>query len=161
MVVGGAAASGCSSSPAASPAPPTTSPPVATGTPLAWLTAHARPFNKKLNDDQALVDSASVTSPEIGASTYFARLAAACTRLNTDAHLAQRVKAAPSSSLESAWLSMTAHTETYAADCLTLTQTRSSAALTRWNQSLTAMNSANAALNTVVAAVRGNAGEAG
>ena len=70
----------------------------------------------------------------------------------------QRVKAAPSASLESAWLSMTAHTETYAADCLTLTHTRSSAALTRWNQSLNAMNSANAALNTVVAAVRGKAG---
>jgi len=164
LMAGGVVASGCSSSPAASPAPSTTSAtstPVAfTGTPLAWLTDKARPFNKELNDDQALIDSASVTSTEIGAATFFAHLAATCTRLNTDAQRAQRVQAAPSASLESAWLSMTAHTEAYAADCLALTHTRSSAALARWKQSLTAMNRANAALNTVVDEIRGQSDEA-
>jgi hypothetical protein len=157
--MGGLLVASCSGSPTAARATTTTSSATYIGTALSWLTTKGRPFNKKLNDDQALVDTASVTSPEIGAATYFARLAEACSRLNADARLAQRVQAAPSGSLEGAWLSMTAHTETYALDCLTLTHTRSSASLTRWNQSLTAMNAANGALNAAVAAVRSQAGE--
>ena len=49
---------------------------------------------------------------------------------------------------------MTAHTEAYASDCLTLTRTHSTAALKRWNQSLALMNSANGALNSEVSAIR-------
>jgi hypothetical protein len=151
LVMGGATAMGCGGSPAATT---TTSAPAYTGSALSWLSAKARPLNKKLNDDQVVVDAASADINETDPATYFGRLASGCTRLADDARQAGEVQAAPTASLGAAWQHMVARTETYASDCLTLTRTHSTAALNRWNQGLTAMNSANGALNAVVNAVR-------
>jgi hypothetical protein len=147
----GATAMGCGGSTAATT---TTGAPAYTGSALSWLSAKARPFNKRLNDDQAVVDVASAATSEIDPTTYFGRLASACTRLADDARQAGEVRAAPTASLATAWQHMVARTETYASDCLNLAHTRSNAALTQWNQSLKAMNSANGALNSQVNAVR-------
>ena len=151
LLVSGATAAGCGGSPATTTS---TTAPVHTGSALSWLSAKARPFNKKLNDDQAVVNTASAATSEIDPTTYFDHLASECTRLVDDARQAEDVQAAPTASLATAWQHMAASTKTYATDCLDLTQTRSNAALTRWNQSLKAMNSANGALNSEVDAVR-------
>ena len=142
---------GCGGSPAATA---TTNATAYAGSALSWLSAKARLINRKLNDDQAVVDAASAATSEIDPTTYFDRLASACTRLADDARQAREVQTAPTASLAVAWHHMAASTKTYATDCLHLTQTRSNAALTQWNQGLKAMNSANGALNTVVNAVR-------
>lgn len=147
----GATAMGCGGSTAATT---TTSAPAYTGSALSWLSAKARPFNKALNDDQAVVDVASAATSEIDPTTYFGRLASACTRLANDARRAGEVQAAPTAALAAAWRQMIAQTETYASDCLDLAHSRSNAALTRWNQGLKAMNSANGALNSQVNAIR-------
>ena len=147
----GATVMGYGGSPAATTI---TSAPAYTGSALSWLSAKARPFNKKLNDDQAVVDVASAATSELDVTAYFGRLAWACTRLADDARRAQEVQAAPTASLATVWQHMVAHTETYASDCLTLTRTRSTAALARWDRSLKAMNSASGALNSEVNAVR-------
>ena len=152
---------GCGGSPSATPAttaPSTVSSAPYAGTALSWLSTKARPWNKTLNDDQAVVVTASRATAEGDSGTYFARLAAACTRLHGDALEAEHVQTAPAPALASVWHSMTVHTGTYASDCLALTRTHSSASLTRWDQSLNAMNTANAALNAAVAAVRSQAG---
>jgi fructose-1,6-bisphosphatase/inositol monophosphatase family enzyme len=151
LVMSGATTMGCGGSPAATT---TTSAPAYTGSALSWLSAKARPINKTLNDDQAVVDVASAATGEIDPSTYFGRLASACTRLADDARQAGQVQAAPTASLAAAWLHRVARTETYASDCLDLAHTRSNAALTRWNQGLKAMNSANGSLNSQVNAIR-------
>ena len=157
-VLGGIMAMGCGSSTAAGPSTTTPRAESYVGSPLSWLSVEARSWNKRLNDDQAVIDSASVTSPEVGASAYFARLASACTQLADDARLAGQIPTAPSRSLATAWRAMTVHTESYASDCLVLTRTHSSVALTRWNESLKAMDAANGSLNSVVATVRGTSG---
>ena len=149
--MGGATAMGCGGTPAATTS---TSTPVYTGSALSWLSTKARPLNKKLNDDQVVVDTASAATHETDPTTYFDRLASACTRLADDARQARVVQAAPMDSLASAWQLMAARTETYASVCLGLTQARSNAALTRWNQSLKDMNAANHALNAQVNAIR-------
>lgn len=143
---------GCGGSPAATTS---TTAPAYTGSALSWLSTKARPFNKKLNDDQAVVNTASAAATA-GAdpTTYFDHLASACTRLVDDASQAEEVQTAPKASLATAWQHMAASTKAYATDCLDLARTRSNAALTRWNQSLEAMNSANGALNSEVNAVR-------
>ena len=151
LLMSGVTAMGCGGSPAAT----TTSAPTYHGSALAWLTEKARPFNKKLNDDQALVDTASAATGETDAATYFGHLTAACTRLADDARMALDVQAAPTVALASAWRHMATNTESYATDCLTLTRTRSTSALNRWNEQLKAMNSANGALNSVVNTMRG------
>ena len=152
-------AMGCGSSTGATSSTATTHAVGYVGSPLSWLSVKARPWNKRLNDDQAFIDTASGANPEIGASAYFARLASACTRLSHDARLAMQIPTAPSRHLAEAWRAMTVHTENYASDCLTVTRTHSSASLTRWNQSLKAMNTANGNLNSAVAVVRGTSGE--
>ena len=100
LVMSGATAMGCGGSTAATT---TTSAPAYTGYALSWLSAKARPFNKKLNDDQAVVDVASAATGEIDPTTYFGRLASACTRLANDARQAGEVQAAPTASLATAW----------------------------------------------------------
>ena len=161
LLTAGFVLTGCSGSPSANPArtaPSTDGSAPYAGTALSWLSAEARPWNKTLNDDQAVVVRASQATAEGDSGTFFTRLAAACTRLHDDALEAQHIQTAPSPGLASVWHSMTVHTGTYASDCLTLTRTHSSASLTRWDQSLNAMNTANAALNAAVAAVRSQAG---
>jgi hypothetical protein len=150
----GVTATGCGGSPAATV---TTSLPAYTGSARSWLSAKARPFNKKLNDDQVVVDAASAATNKTDPTTYFSRLASACTRLAADARQARDVQPAPTASLATAWEHMTARTETYASDCLTLARTHSTVALNLWNQSLTVMNSSNGALNSEVNAVRSGA----
>ena len=98
----GATAMGCGGSTAATT---TTSAPAYTGSALSWLSAKARPFNKALNDDQAVVDVASAATSEIDPTTYFGRLASACTRLANDARRAGEVQAAPTAALAAAWRS--------------------------------------------------------
>jgi hypothetical protein len=154
LVLCGVTAMGCGGSPVATT---TTSTSPYTGSALSWLSAKARPSNKKLNDDQSVVDAASAATSETDPTTYFDRLASACTRLAADAHQAGEVQVAPTAPLAAAWRNMTCRTGSYARDCLTLTRTHSSAALNRWNQSLQAMNSANDALNSEVNAVRSRA----
>ena len=125
------------------------------GTPLAWITTEARPWNGRLNRDQAAVDSASTsTTGEVAAATYFQRLQVACSQMARDASMAQRLPKAPTARLDQAWLAMTAGTEQYAVDCLALARTGSSADLTTWQNSLRSMDAANASLNTVVGAIR-------
>jgi hypothetical protein len=156
---------GCGSS--TTTAPSTTAPSARTaphafpGSALSWLTAVARPWNKTLNDDQAVVVRDGASGSKSGASTFFSRLAAACTRLSDDALRAGEVEAAPSTTLESDWTTMAARTKAYAASCLTVTRTHAAADLTLWNDSLKALDSANATLNAEVAGVRGAAGSTG
>jgi hypothetical protein len=129
-----------------------------TGSALSWLSTKARPWNKKLNDDQraVLVDSAATNKTD--PTAFFTRLKSACTELGHDARGAGQVQKAPTESLASAWKEMTDRTATYADDCLALTRTRSNADFTRWNTSLRSLNLANAALNTIVASVRSASG---
>jgi len=160
-MAGGLMAMGCGSSSTAAPSSTTGQPAHYAGSPLSWLTSEAGSWNKTLNNDQVLVDTASKNTNRADASTYFAHLALACTRLRNDALQAQQVQTAPSPALASAWRAMTIHTESYASDCLTLTRTRSNTSFNRWNQSLKTMDLANTELNTAVAAVRGKAGPSG
>ena len=155
---------GCGSS-AATPASPSTSTAApkadAVTTPLAWLVAEAKPTNRRLNQDQAEVLAASRSTNGVGASTFFAHLASACTAMLDDARRAQGLPKAPSATLAAAWHGMATATATYASDCLTVTRTHSSASLTTWNTSLKTMDTANAALNSVVSAVRSGASGSG
>ena len=130
LLTGAVLLAGCSGSPSTSPATtaaPTTSSAHYTGTPISWLSAEARPWNKTLNDDQTVVDTASQTTNESDSATFFTRLATACTRLHRDASKAQHIQSAPSQTLALAWNAMAVHTESYASACLTLAHTRSNA----------------------------------
>ena len=153
----GVVAFGCSAGPSATASTSTTS---ATadrpfdGTPLAWLTAEARPWNGRLNQDQAAVLSDSKATTGEKADTFFHRLNVACARMVQDASGARRVPDAPSAQLAQAWSAMTAETERYAEDCLTVTRTRTNASLTAWENDVKPMDAANSSLNTVVQSIR-------
>jgi hypothetical protein len=144
----------------ASTAPPTTvgHTAVYTGSAFSWLSTKARPWNKKLNDDQKAVNVAAASRPA-NPTGFFTRLASACSHLADDSRSAGQVQKAPTASLAAAWTGMTDRTRIYANDCLALARTHSNADLTRWNTSLDAMDSANAALNADVDAVRSASGE--
>lgn len=149
---------GCTSSPA-TPVGASTSASApkasAIATPLAWLVAEGKPANKLLNQDQVAVLKASRAGTAIGARTFFAHLASACTAMLHDAHHARNLPAPPSTPLATAWRTMASTAATYATDCLAVTRTRSNASVTTWNNSLKVMDTANGALNSVVATIRG------
>ena len=151
---GGSASTAPSTSTAPSHGAGSTTPRSFTGSPLAWITSEARPWNGRLNRDQAAVDAASSRTSEESASTFFHGLQVACTRMAQDASKSQALPPAPSGQLSQAWLAMTAETQRYADDCLALVRFRSTAALTTWQDSLKSMDTANASLNSVVAAIR-------
>ncbi len=150
---------GCGSS--ASTAAPTTVPHLSayTGSALSWLSTRARPWNKKLNDDQREVLVGSAATNKTDPTAFFTRLKSACTELAHAARGAGQVQKAPTESLAAAWKEMTDRTATYADDCVALTRTRSNADFTRWNASLQSLNTANATLNSAVASVRNASAE--
>lgn len=157
VLLSGLAVLGCSGSPTTSPTSTTSHAASGTfaGTPLAWIASKARPWNGRLNSDQAAIVAASKASSEESAATFYGRLQVACTRMLDDATKAHRVTAAPSAQLDQAWKAMTADTQVYAEACLQLAHSRASADFTRLQSSLQAMNAASASLNTVVNAIRG------
>jgi hypothetical protein len=150
---------GCGASPSAAPERTTTSTTARAfvGTPLAWIGSRARRWNGRLNQDQVAVDAASKASSEEGADAYFGQLRAACTQMLEDATKAEEIAAAPSAPLDQAWKAMTADTQAYAEDCLTLARNRSNSNFTNWQNSVQAMDAANASLNTLVDAIRSGA----
>lgn len=153
-MLAGLSALGCGRAPSATSSPPTTAS-SAVQTPLDWVNAHVRTWNQTLNLDQDAVDVASAQASEVGAGAFFSRLKSTCGRLLQDATRAGNLPRAPSTQLDRAWRLMTATTERYASDCLTLVREQSNADFARWQASLTSMDAANAALNASVDAVRG------
>lgn len=140
----------------------TTTPPRFTGTPLAWLSGKAEPWNQRLNADQFAVDRASKASQAGTPAAYFAALRRACAAMADDVGKARSIPPAPTGALQGAWSTMLAETADYAESCVALTRTPSSSArLDRWNSSLTAMDRANAGFNRAVAQVRGTTSTTG
>jgi|GEM_PF-6563597 len=155
MATGGATAAACggsTSAPATTSAGTTAT--TAPGTVYGWLASVAVPENRRLNAAQDAVVIASKPSATESAGTFFTKLGAECTSLQSAVAHARSVAPSPSTGLNAAWAAMVQATSTYADDCITVSRSHSSADLTRWESDLTKLNAANAALNSVVGPIR-------